>query len=116
MSTGYVWEALYGWFDTGTGSLFPADGPAGLQPTPHVAAPDLKRRIHELVEVSGVLGRLTRVPAVAASDEDLLRIHDKDYVERIRSLSALPKGGDAGDGVTPFGKGGFEIATLAVGG
>ena len=30
--TGYLWNTLYGWVDTGSGGLFPADPASGLQP------------------------------------------------------------------------------------
>ncbi|TFV67603.1 UNVERIFIED_ORG: class II histone deacetylase [Bacillus sp. AZ43] len=117
MTTGYLWHPLYGWNDTGSGSLTPADPAAGLQPVGHhFAHADNKRRMHELVEVSGLLDRLLRIPARPATREELLRVHTAEHHDRIVAESALPKGGDAGDGVSPFGKGGYEIAALAAGG
>jgi acetoin utilization deacetylase AcuC-like enzyme len=47
--------------------------------------------------------------------EELERAHDANYVEGIRALSDA-RGGDAGDGETPFGPGSYEIALLAAGG
>ena len=62
MATGYLWDEIFGWHDTGSGSLFPADPLAGLQPiTHHVAHPDTKRRMHELICVSGLIDHLTRI-------------------------------------------------------
>ncbi|OLT35505.1 acetoin utilization protein [Rhodococcus sp. CUA-806] len=117
MSTGYIWHELYGWSDTGSGGLFPADPGVGLQPiSHHVAHPDTKRRIHELIVVTGLIDDLERLAPRHATEEELLRVHTRDHVDRIRHESALPKGGDAGDGISPFGKGGYEIATLAAGG
>ncbi|WP_432514877.1 class II histone deacetylase [Kineococcus sp. SYSU DK001] len=117
MSTGYLWHELYGWADTGSGSLFPADPGVGLQPIAHhVAHPDTKRRMHELVVVSGLIDHLQRLQPRHAGEEELLRVHTPEHVRRIRSESRLPKGGDAGDGISPFGRGGYEIATLAAGG
>lgn len=116
MTTGYLWDEIFGWHDTGSGSMFPADPLAGLQPIAHhVAHPDTKRRMHELVCVSGLIDHLTRVSPRNATDEEILRVHTVDYVERIKRESELPKGGDAGDGISPFGKGAFEIAARGAG-
>ncbi|MEU7634078.1 class II histone deacetylase [Nocardia sp. NPDC049220] len=117
MTTGYVWNTVYGWVDTGTGSLFPSDATAGLQPiSHHLAHPDTKRRFHELVAVSGLLDRVRSIKAVPASEEDILRVHTAQHLDRIKAESLQPKGGDAGDGCSPFGKGGYEIAALSAGG
>ncbi|WP_459548314.1 class II histone deacetylase [Nocardia sp. X0981] len=117
MTVGYVWNTVFGWVDTGSGSLFPADATTGLQPIGHhLAHPDTKRRFHELVAVSGLLDRLHPVRAVPASEEDILRVHTPEHLARIKEESLLPKGGDAGDGCSPFGRGGYEIAALSAGG
>ncbi|MBF6172133.1 class II histone deacetylase [Nocardia blacklockiae] len=117
MTTGYVWNTVYGWADTGSGSLFPADATAGLQPIGHhLAHPDTKRRFHELVAVSGVLDRLRSIRAVPATEADILRVHTAAHLERIKAESLQPKGGDAGDGCSAFGRGGYEIAALSAGG
>ena len=76
----------------------------------HVAHPDTKRRFHEAVQVSALKERLT---VMQATDEDLLRVHTPEYVQRIKDPSELAKGGD---GATPLGKNGFHIAAFAAGG
>ncbi|MGJ9423613.1 class II histone deacetylase [Aeromicrobium sp. CF3.5] len=117
MATGYLWDELYGWYDTGSGSLMPADPAAGLQPVSHqFSHPDTKRRMHELIAVSGLARQLTTIAPRPATHEEILRAHTPAHLDRILRESELPKGGDAGDGVSPFGKGGFEIAALAAGG
>ena len=68
-----------------------------------------------LVEVSGMIDELVRLQAALASREDLLRVHDAEYVDRIERDSA-DRGGDGGDGFTPFGPGSYDIARLAAGG
>jgi hypothetical protein len=46
MSTGYLWHEIFGWHDTGTGTLLPADPFTGHQPIAyHVAHPDKRRRV-----------------------------------------------------------------------
>ena len=115
MTTGYVWEELYGWHDTGTAAGLLSPG-IDVQPYQHFESAETKVRLASLLEVSGLTKSLTRIPAVAATEEQVLRVHTKDYVERIKKESAQPKGGDCGDGTSPFGHGSFEIALLAVGG
>ena len=117
MTTGYVWHELYGWHDTGTsaGAAY-ADPGSGLQPGRHFESAESKKRLHELLAVSGLLGHLDRLSVEPATEEQLRLVHEPAYVERIRAESRLPKGGDGGDGFTPFGAGGYEIACLAAGG
>jgi acetoin utilization deacetylase AcuC-like enzyme len=117
MAIGYVWETVYGWVDTGCGILSPSDVDRGIQPlTHHFAHPDTKRRLFELLSATGELDDLVRVHAKHVTDEDVLRVHEKDYLDRVKYENTLPKGGDAGDGVTSFGKGGLSIAALSAGG
>ena len=115
MTTGYVWHELYGWHDTGTyAGLLPAS--LTSQPYQHFESPESKQRFHSLVEVSGLMRHLTRITPEFATDEDILRVHTTDHLARIKAESAHLKGGDAGDGTSPFGHQGFEIAALAAGG
>lgn len=114
---GYVWEAAYGWVDTGSGGFFPADHAMGLQPiSHHVAHADTKRRFHEAVEVSKLSNALTKLKPEPAQVNDLLRVHTEEHISSIQTQSESHKGGDAGDGVSPFGKGGYEIGLLSAGG
>jgi acetoin utilization deacetylase AcuC-like enzyme len=113
MATGLVWHELYAWHDTGTGSGFmPAGGL--IEPEQHGESPATKRRLRNLLEVTGLLGRLEQLEPRAATDEELLRLHTRAYLQRIKAASA-DGGGDAGE-FAPFGPGGFEIAALSAGG
>ncbi|MFI9814300.1 class II histone deacetylase [Saccharothrix variisporea] len=115
MSTGYVYHELYGWHDTGThAGLLPADPRRGLQPHRHFENAEAKRRVHELVVVSGLLDRLTRLAPRPATDEEILAVHTPGHLARL--VAANDTGGDAGDGGSPFGPGGLDIARLAAGG
>lgn len=117
MTTGYVYHELFGWHDTGTAAgLFGSDPAIGVQPFVHFENAETKRRLHELVVVSGLIDRLVRIAPRRAGEDDILRVHTSEHLERIRAESALPKGGDAGDGLSPFGRGGYDIALLAAGG
>jgi acetoin utilization deacetylase AcuC-like enzyme len=117
MATGYVYHELFGWHDTGTNAgLLPADHRLGLQPSQHFENADTKRRLHELVVVSGLVDQLTRMSPRKATDEEILLVHSEKHLVRIQAESEQPKGGDSGDGLSPFGPGGIEIGRLAVGG
>jgi acetoin utilization deacetylase AcuC-like enzyme len=90
--------------------------PASLtvEPLRHLENPDGKRRIRNLVEVSGLMDHLVQLKPRMATEEEILRLHAGEYVDRIKKESA-EMGGDAGD-LTPFGPGSYEIALLAAGG
>ena len=103
--------------DTGTGSLVPADPALGMQPvTHHLAHPDTKRRLNELINASGLIDHLIPIRPVAASEEDILRAHSAECIAEVKTASALPRGGNVGDHFTMLGRGGFEIAMLSAGG
>ena len=112
--TGYVWHERYAWHDTGThAGIFPSGG--FVQPYRNFESPESKARFAGLVEVSGLLDTLVRIPAREVEAEDLLRVHTSGHVDRIREQSERA-GGDAGDGFSPFGRGGYDLARLAAGG
>lgn len=89
---------------------------AGLvQPTPGGLPenPETKRRLRNLIEVTGLTRHLAMRGAEPASREELLRVHPESY------LTAFKAASDAGGGElglrTPFGAGGYEIAALSAG-
>jgi len=112
--TGWLCEELYLWHDTGTAAGLVASG-GWLEPLAHVESPATKRRFRNLLEVSGLLDDLVVLRAREATAEELQAVHGREYVERIERLSE-GSGGDAGDGTTPFGRGGARIARLSAGG
>jgi acetoin utilization deacetylase AcuC-like enzyme len=112
--TGWVSHECYLWHDTGSAAGFLEAG-GWLEPLAHLESVATKRRFQNLVEVSGLRRELTDMIPRPATREQLLAVHTAEYVARIEELSAA-RGGDAGDGTTPFGRGGFEIAQLAAGG
>ena len=76
MTTGFVWHEIYMWHDTGThAGVMPPGGP--VQPYEHAENPETKRRIRNLLEVSGLLDKLAPVTAFRATEEQLLRVHTK---------------------------------------
>ena len=117
MQTGYVYHEIFGWHDTGTfvGDT-PSDPGAGLQPYMNYEHSDTKRRIHELIVVSGLVEELQRISARPAHESELRLVHTERHISSIRNQSKNRLGGDGGDLGTPFGKGGYDIAAMAVGG
>ncbi len=113
MATGFVFHELYLWHNTGNAaSLFPSG--LTVQPGEHVENPETKRRMKNLLEVSGLTDHLVSLRPRAATHDELARFHTRDHIAKIRSMSAAG-GGDASE-LTPFGAGSFEIAQLAAGG
>jgi acetoin utilization deacetylase AcuC-like enzyme len=86
------------------------------QPYIHVENAETKSRLAAILEVSGMLDQLTRLHIESATEEDILRVHTPRHVNSIKEQSADRRGGDAGDGWSPFGAGSYEIALLAAGG
>jgi acetoin utilization deacetylase AcuC-like enzyme len=82
--------------------------PAGLPENP-----ETKRRLKNLIEVTGLSRHLSMRGGEAASDADLARVHPESYLSAFKAMS------DAGGGElglrTPFGRGGYEIAALSAG-
>jgi acetoin utilization deacetylase AcuC-like enzyme len=114
MVTGFVYSELYLWHDTGSSPL--GYVPAGLEVEPHVhpESAEAKRRFRNLLDVSGLLDKMMMLKPKPATEEQILRYHTREYLERIKALSA-DRGGDAGE-LTPFGPGSYEIALRAAGG
>ncbi|NAZ77654.1 class II histone deacetylase [Kineococcus sp. T13] len=115
MSTGYVWHELYAWHDTNVNRSGHVPAGLGAQPYAHFESPESKSRMNGLLEVSGLLEQVVRIRPRSATEEDLLRVHTPEHVAAVAAASAAG-GGDAGDGVSPFGRGSHEIARLAAGG
>lgn len=115
MATGFFWDERCFWHAGGNyaftlpigGFVQPLNG-AGLPETQ-----EAKRRLKNLMDVSGLSNDLVCQSAPTATREDLLRVHPASYLDEFKRLS------DAGGGElgrrTPFATGGFEIAALSAG-
>ena len=79
----------------------------------HPESPESKRRIKALMDVSGLTAQLRVSSAEPASLDDILRVHDRAYIQKLQEMSNA-RGGLAGPGA-PFGHGSFEIAALSAG-
>lgn len=91
--------------------------PAGglVQPIPGSLPehPETKRRLKNLIEVTGLSRHLAMRGAEPATDAELARVHPESYLQAFKSLSDA-EGGELGLR-TPFGKGGYEIAAVSAG-
>ncbi|THD76404.1 class II histone deacetylase [Thalassobius vesicularis] len=115
MATGFFWDEKCFWHAGGNYAL---TLPLGGYVQPLAAGglpenPETKRRLKNLMEVSGLTDDLSMRHAAPASWEDMARIHPETYLTAFKDMS------DAGGGElglrTPFAKGGFEIAALSAG-
>jgi len=113
--TAFVWNEKCFWH---FGGNYAHLAPVGGLVQPMVAgglpeAPETKRRLKNLMDITGLSNELDLTSGNAASVDDILRVHPKHYVDKFKSLS------DAGGGEiglrTPFGPGAFEIAALSAG-
>ncbi|OZI12601.1 class II histone deacetylase [Bacillaceae bacterium SAS-127] len=111
--TGFVCDESYFWHDTGNGALFMPPG-GWIETDMHSENPATKRRFKNLMERSGLMKHLTQIAPRPASVEDIQLYHSKEYMEKVKQLSAIGSG-DAGKHAL-VGKGSYEIALLSAGG
>ncbi|WP_458371680.1 class II histone deacetylase [Pseudomonas lactis] len=115
LTTAFFFDEMSLWHSAGAHALtLPVGGwvqpPAG---SGHAESPETKRRLKSLLDVSGLSRHLHLHSAPPASEEDLLRVHSRAYLQRFKALS------DAGGGElgpqAPIGPGSYEIAQLSAG-
>ncbi|WP_372887216.1 class II histone deacetylase [Shimia sp.] len=115
MATGFFWDERCFWHSGGDYAL---TLPVGDYVQPLAAgglpeSPETKRRLKNLLDVSGLAAELEMRSAAPATRGDLERVHPAAYLDRFKAMS------DAGGGElglrTPFGKGGYEAAALSAG-
>ena len=115
MATGFYWDEACFWF---SGGNYAFTVPVGGLVQPLAAGglpenPETKRRLKNLMDVTGLMGELQASSAPMATVDDLLRVHPHSYVQDFQNQSAQG-GGELGLR-TPFGQGGFEQAALSAG-
>lgn len=113
--TGFFVDERCFWHSGGNYAfLAPVGGlvqPAGSGGLPE--NPETKRRLRNLVEVTGLWRELHVASAPAATEEDLLRVHPKEFLSEFRQVAASG-GGELGLRA-PFGPDGYDIAALSAG-
>ncbi|WP_432450443.1 class II histone deacetylase [Aliiroseovarius marinus] len=113
--TGFFWDEKCFWH---SGGNYAGNLPVGGLVQPLAAGglpenPETKRRLKNLMDVTGLTQDLITQTAENADHEMLTRVHPASYLEAFRQASDTG-GGELGLR-TPFGPGGYEIATLSAG-
>lgn len=115
LKTGFFWDERCFWH---AGGNYAFTLPIGGLVQPLAAgglpeSPETKRRLKNLLDVTGLIHDLDAKPAPAATWDDLARVHPANFLRKFKELS------DAGGGElglrTPFAQGGFELAGLSAG-
>ena len=89
-------------------------GSEWMEPTEFWENSHTKRRIHNLLNVSGFIDKLTKIRARPATQEEITRFHTVRYHDQIKYDSDR-NGGNGGE-LAPFSSGGYQIACLSAGG
>ena len=115
MSTGFYWDERCFWH---AGGNYTFTMPIGGMVQPLAAGgipenPETKRRLKNLMSVTGLIDELDVRSAPLATREALERVHPVAYLDEFQRLSDAG-GGELGLRV-PFARGGYEIAALSAG-
>lgn len=113
MATGLVWDERFMWHENDPTAAFLMPAGGYVQPGQHVENPETKRRIKNLLDASGLTRDLVPIDARAATDEEILSVHERGFLDSLKAQDA--SGGSAGP-FSLFAAGGFEIIRLAAGG
>lgn len=115
MTTGFFWDERCFWHGGGNyAGMLPVGGLVQPMATGGLPEnPETKRRLKNLIAVTGLERDLAMTGAPAATMEELLRVHPQSYLDDFRALSDAT-GGELGRR-TPFGPGGFEVAAQSAG-
>ncbi|MDJ1015343.1 MAG: class II histone deacetylase [Paracoccaceae bacterium] len=115
MATGFFWDERCFWHSGGNYAFM---SPVGglVQPTAAGGLPEnpeTKRRLKNLLEVTGLWRELSPSGAEPVTREDLFRIHAGDFLSEFRTLSR--KGGGETGLRAPYGPDGYDIALQSAG-
>lgn len=111
-ATGFYWHERCFWHDPGAIGVFSSRGEF-LQPQPASESPESKRRLKNLLEVSGLIDELAVAKPKAATRDDLEHFHTPRYLDELEQGDARG-GGDAGD-CAPYTTGSLDAARQSAG-
>ncbi|ALX48601.1 class II histone deacetylase [Lentibacillus amyloliquefaciens] len=111
--TGFICDESYFWHQTGNGALNLSSG-GWIQADTHAENPETKRRVKNLLEVSGYMDELHQIRPRSATRDEISMNHSMAYADRIKKLSDAG-GGDAGVHAI-VGPDSYEIALRSTGG
>ena len=84
MTTGFVYHELYMWHENGNFAGFmPYGNP--VQPFVHSEHQETKRRMRNLLDVSGLLKDLVHIEPREAQKQEICRFHTPEYYEKIKA-------------------------------
>ena len=114
MRTGFYWHESCFWHSGGNyAGLMPVGGLVQPMAGGLTESPETKRRLKNLLDVTGLSNDLQMRVGQPATREDLSRVHPASYLDAFAKMSANG-GGELGLR-TPFGAGGYDIAALSAG-
>lgn len=114
MASGFFWDERCFWHGGGNYAMtLPVGGLVQPLAGGLPENPETKRRLLNLMRVTGIDRHLSMRGAEPASEEELLRVHPGHYLREFKQVS--DQGGGELGLRTPFGQGGFEIAALSAG-
>ena len=115
MKTGFFWDERCFWHAGGNytftmpiGGLVQPLAGGGLPENP-----ETKRRLKNLMDVTGLMAELSVQSAPPATRQMLERVHPAHYLDAFKAASDSG-GGELGHH-TPFGQGGYDIAAVSAG-
>lgn len=108
----FYWHERCFWHDPGAIGVFSAPGEF-LQPQPASESPESKRRLKNLLEVTGLIDELAVRKPPPASREDLLRFHTERYLDELEAGSRRGIG-NAGE-AAPYTAGSLAAAKQSAG-
>ncbi|MGQ7247115.1 class II histone deacetylase [Halomonas sp. V046] len=111
-ATAFFWHERCFWHDQGAIGVFSSPG-TFLQPQPASESPESKRRLKNLLEVSGLIDELDVIKPPPASREDLARFHTDAYLDALEAGNA-GLGGEAGE-AAPYRPGSLDAARQSAG-
>ena len=117
MKTGFFYDERCFWH-SGTGYAFAIPVGDLVQPLASGGLPEdpeTKRRVKNLLNVTGLLNELEVKSGPLATREDLERVHTAKYLDNFKSISDSGGGEVIPFSTTPFTQGGYETASLSSG-
>ncbi|HLI71630.1 MAG TPA: class II histone deacetylase, partial [Ktedonobacteraceae bacterium] len=119
-STGLVFDERFLHHDTGVeATVVTRTGSFQIDPESHPSSTQITRRIKQFLDGAGLTARMVPIAVRAASEEELLAYHTREYIAGVRAhVNGGPASGDWGEieSDTPLSAGSFEAALYAAGG
>jgi acetoin utilization deacetylase AcuC-like enzyme len=112
-TTAFITDELCFWHDPGNYALMLKPGGFVEPYNRHIENADPKRRLHNLLQTSGMMSQLQVMPARDAHVHELTRLHSADYVSKVQAI-AQQGGGDTGIGA-PISSNGWDAARRSAG-